>query len=158
MDSPPSVNQNLPTVQNPPSENPTPSENPPSSENPAENPTYEDPQDDPNWAPIIPPPLPIPAGYPPLVGPSETFQFSDPHPDIVEWSHLAPPPVIELTSSPDESDHYQFSDDEPYGPEGPMDDEDVWLSLRRSKRIWDNVNKDGGKRINYFPKKKRRGN
>jgi hypothetical protein len=39
-----------------------------------------------------------------------------------------------------------------------MDDEDVWLSLRRSKRIWENVNKDGGKRINYFPKNKRRCN
>lgn len=79
---------------------------------------------------------------------------------IIEWRHLPPPPVIEVSS--DENDESDSSsdddDDEPYGPFYDIDDVRAWVRLRRSKRVWHNVNDNGGKRIRYFEKKGRRGN
>jgi hypothetical protein len=79
-------------------------------------------------------------------------------PLIIEWRHVAPPPVIVLSSSDDESESDSSSSDDewPYGPFYKIDDVRAWGELRRSKRIWENVNKNGGKRIKFFPEKKKR--
>ena len=81
------------------------------------------------------PPIPIQSIPPPNL-------LRNTNPQIIEWRHLAPPPVIVLSSSDDESDS---EDEEPYGPFYEIDDVCAFRDLRRSKRIWENVNKNGGK-------------
>lgn len=92
-----------------------------------------------------------------IIPPPTTTGFNalpNPNPLIIEWRHLAPPPVIELSSSDDESD---LEDEDPlYGPFYKIDDVGAYGELRRSKRIWENVNNNGGKRIKYFPQKKKK--
>ena len=83
---------------------------------------------------------------------------------IIEWEDVPPPPVVEVSShSESESDPESYEGDsdsgpdDPYGPHGQFDDPKVWLRLRRSKRVWENVNKKGGKRARYFPEKRKKG-
>lgn len=85
--------------------------------------------------------------------PNHLNQLPNPNTQIIEWRHVAPPPVIELSSSDDESGS---EDEEPYGPFYEIGDVRAYVDLRRSKRIWENVNKNGGKRIKYFPQRKKR--
>lgn len=65
--------------------------------------------------------------------------------------------VIELGSSEDEVDWAnQAPPGFPYGPPLGKDGKDASRELRRSKRIWAQVDKNNGKRVRYFPEKRKR--
>ena len=65
--------------------------------------------------------------------------------------------VIELGSSEDEFDwRHQAPPGFPYGPPVRADGIIESWGLRRSKRIWHQVDKNNGKRVRYFEKRKRR--
>ena len=65
--------------------------------------------------------------------------------------------VIELGSSEDEVDwRHQSPPGFPYGPPVRADGIIESWGLRRSKRIWHQVDKNNGKRVRYFEKRKRR--
>ena len=65
--------------------------------------------------------------------------------------------VIELGSSEDEFDwRHQAPPGFPYGPPVRADGIIESWGLRISKRIWHQVDKNNGKRVRYFEKRKRR--
>ena len=47
-------------------------------------------------------------------------------------------------------------DEKPYGLFYEIGDVRAYVDMRRSKKTWKNVNKNGGKRIKYFPQRKKR--
>lgn len=90
-----------------------------------------------------------------IIPPPNRFNpLTNPNPQIIEWRHVATPPVIELSSSDDESD---WEDEEPYGPFYDIGDVRAYVDLRRSKRIWKKLTRMGASESNTSLKGKKKG-